>query len=232
MGTSLSVQPFASLPGFVLEGVPRVLINLERVGGLGSRPDDVCILSECDEGIRNLADALGWREELEVLWKEVSGKEEGEDSTETTTQSKTKDNLLEEEIAKLTSDVDRTLKLSNGHKKWLEDHLSNKIAKGPSDVLETTALQATNDESQAMPPVDSGVIAVSEVGDNNENIQVFSLPPTLKPDEKAVEPTSSPTQISRTAASEHAEAPQLGPSTIASGSINSSEDVDDSKPNL
>ncbi len=44
MGTSLSVQPFASLPSFCDHAVPRVLINLERVGGIGSRTDDVLLL--------------------------------------------------------------------------------------------------------------------------------------------------------------------------------------------
>ncbi|KAK3044496.1 hypothetical protein LTS18_001140, partial [Coniosporium uncinatum] len=65
MGTSLTVQPFASLPMFVGEGVPRLLINKERVGGIGSRPDDVLFLDECDKGVRELAKACGWSEELE-----------------------------------------------------------------------------------------------------------------------------------------------------------------------
>jgi NAD-dependent histone deacetylase SIR2 len=141
LGTSLSVQPFASLPGFVLEGVPRVLINLERVGGIGSRPDDVCILSDCDEGIRHLADALGWRKELEALWKEVSGKKDSQDAVTAPTAHKTKDEVLEDEIEKLTKEVDHTLKLSNGHKQWLENHLGDKVAKGPAlreDVGNTT----------------------------------------------------------------------------------------------
>jgi NAD-dependent histone deacetylase SIR2 len=37
MGTSLSVHPFASLPQFASEGVPRVLINKEIVGDFGSQ---------------------------------------------------------------------------------------------------------------------------------------------------------------------------------------------------
>ncbi|KAK5254007.1 Sir2 histone deacetylase Hst2, partial [Exophiala xenobiotica] len=69
MGTSLTVQPFASLPSFVSEDTPRVLINLEKVGGLGSRPDDVLMLGDCDAGVRKFADALGWRDELEELWE-------------------------------------------------------------------------------------------------------------------------------------------------------------------
>jgi NAD-dependent histone deacetylase SIR2 len=135
MGTSLTVQPFASLPNFALEGVPRVLINLERVGGLGSRPDDVCILSECDKGIRDLADALSWREELEALWKEVCPPDAVKDSAELPTETRTQDEILEDKIENLTREVDQTLKISSGHKQYLEDHLSNKISKGPSVLV-------------------------------------------------------------------------------------------------
>jgi len=129
MGTSLTVQPFASLPDYALEGMPRVLINLERVGGLGSRPDDVCILSECDNGVRDLADALSWREELEALWKEVSGMEANGKGVQPPLDTRSKDEILEDEIEKLTREVDHTLKLSDGHKQYLEEHLEKKIAK-------------------------------------------------------------------------------------------------------
>lgn len=41
IGTSLQVHPFASLPFFVPHSIPRVVINMERVGGLLFRfPDD------------------------------------------------------------------------------------------------------------------------------------------------------------------------------------------------
>ncbi|KAF2211369.1 hypothetical protein CERZMDRAFT_112803 [Cercospora zeae-maydis SCOH1-5] len=67
MGTSLTVQPFASLPGFAREQTPRLLINKERVGNLGTRADDVLLLEDCDSGVRRLAEACGWLEELEAL---------------------------------------------------------------------------------------------------------------------------------------------------------------------
>ncbi|KAH8661993.1 DHS-like NAD/FAD-binding domain-containing protein, partial [Xylariales sp. PMI_506] len=68
LGTSLSVQPFALLPSMASEGVPRVLFNKERVGDLGTRADDVVYLGDCDSGVRQLADELGWRDELEKSW--------------------------------------------------------------------------------------------------------------------------------------------------------------------
>eukprot|EP00727_Mastigamoeba_balamuthi_P011502 m51a1_g6975 putative nad-dependent protein deacetylase sirtuin-2 (505) ;mRNA; r:114231-116089 len=70
MGTSLEVYPFAALVNDVPESTPRVLFNREAVGpwrsGLccatGFR--DVCVLGECDDGVRRLAELLGWSSEL------------------------------------------------------------------------------------------------------------------------------------------------------------------------
>lgn len=78
MGTSLTVQPFASLPDMVNDDTPRVLFNLERVGSLGSRPDDVLVLGDCDSGVRKLADELGWGGELDATWRDSVGEKEAE----------------------------------------------------------------------------------------------------------------------------------------------------------
>lgn len=110
LGTSLTVQPFASLPSFVSEDTPRVLINQERVGGLGSRPDDVLLIGDCDEGVREFADALGWRDELESMWEKTNpdkGKRKPEGPP------KTKHEKLDDEIEKLTRDIDTSLKVNN-----------------------------------------------------------------------------------------------------------------------
>ncbi|EXJ76196.1 NAD-dependent histone deacetylase SIR2 [Cladophialophora psammophila CBS 110553] len=110
MGTSLTVQPFASLPSFVREETPRVLINLERVGSLGSRLDDVLLLGDCDEGVRKFADALGWRDELEELWASTNPNKNKKDAYEAP--PKTRQERLDEEIEKLTKDIDATLKVT------------------------------------------------------------------------------------------------------------------------
>ena len=129
MGTSLTVQPFASLPGFCSEGVPRLLINLERVGGLGSRADDVLLLEDCDSGVRKLAAALGWEEELEALWQETRPvPERNADDSETV--QKSKDDRLHEQIETLTKEVDESLKITDEHTTLLREHLAEKQAKG------------------------------------------------------------------------------------------------------
>ena len=82
MGTSLTVQPFASLINEVGMNVPRVLINMEKVG-IVSDPNiigdtgmmfdspknfrDVAILGPCDDGCLSLADKLGWKEDIQNL---------------------------------------------------------------------------------------------------------------------------------------------------------------------
>lgn len=129
MGTSLTVQPFASLPGFCSDGVPRVLINLEQVGGLGSRTDDVIVLEDCDAGVRKLAAALGWEEELQALWDDTKAMQIAFDGSMEKPQQKSKDENLEDRITSLTEEVEKSLKITNAHRNWLEEHLSKKQAK-------------------------------------------------------------------------------------------------------
>ena len=120
MGTSLTVQPFASLPSFVGEDTPRLLINLEQVGGLGSRADDVLLLGDCDTGVRKFADALGWREELEAMWKKTDPEKGKKKPPEP---PKSRQEKLAEEIEKLTQDIDKSLKVNNETSQRLKEEL-------------------------------------------------------------------------------------------------------------
>ncbi|KAK5714488.1 Sir2 histone deacetylase Hst2 [Elasticomyces elasticus] len=129
MGTSLTVQPFASLPGATLPYTPRLLINKERVGDLGTGTDDVLLLEDCDSGVRKLAEACGWLEELENLWAETARPGQGEAQSGTVGVAKSKDEALEDEIETLTRQVDEMLNLS----KWHEEKVrSEKLPKMPS----------------------------------------------------------------------------------------------------
>lgn len=125
MGTSLTVQPFASLPGFTREETPRLLINKERVGNLGTRADDVLLLEDCDTGVKKLAKACGWLEELEALWattgtttkadNEVLLPEATQEKEKEKKREKTRDEQIEDEVAQLTKEVEDTLHLSRSH---------------------------------------------------------------------------------------------------------------------
>ncbi|UPX10358.1 Sir2 histone deacetylase Hst2 [Ascochyta rabiei] len=131
LGTSLSVQPFASLPHLVTDPTPRLLINKEQVGDLGSRPDDVLILNDCDAGVRELARALDWSAELDALWARtakdgqfVPGQKEKEPAP------KSRDEALQDQVDQLTKDVEETLRLGEAQQKWLDDHPGRRIARG------------------------------------------------------------------------------------------------------
>ncbi|TRY90729.1 hypothetical protein DNTS_016560 [Danionella cerebrum] len=70
MGTSLEVEPFASLSGAVRGSVPRLLINRDLVGPFASgsrRPNDVVELGDVVGGVQKLVKLLGWTQELEAL---------------------------------------------------------------------------------------------------------------------------------------------------------------------
>ncbi|KAK7739083.1 NAD-dependent protein deacetylase sirtuin-2 [Diatrype stigma] len=113
LGTSLSVQPFARLPMLVQDAVPRVLFNLQRVGDLGTRPDDVLCLGDCDAGVRRLADALGWRDELERLWEDTVGAEEAQRQRKRSQSADTGPgaDILDDEVHEISEAVEHRLKL-------------------------------------------------------------------------------------------------------------------------
>lgn len=69
MGTSLEVEPFASLAGAVRGSVSRLLINRDLVGPFswGSRHTDVAELGDVVSGVKKLVELLGWKQELENL---------------------------------------------------------------------------------------------------------------------------------------------------------------------
>ncbi|XP_077520816.1 sirtuin 2 isoform X1 [Amblyomma americanum] len=84
VGTSLQVQPFAGLVDKVHNSIPRLLINLEKCGqgslvtkilGLGCGLDfdseanyrDVALLGTCDTGCQEMAERLGWKDDLAQL---------------------------------------------------------------------------------------------------------------------------------------------------------------------
>ena len=72
IGTSLVVYPFAELPQYVPPSVPRVLFNNDVVENF-ERPNDVCVLGDCDESIWSLCQKLDWHTELWELHNEIGG---------------------------------------------------------------------------------------------------------------------------------------------------------------
>lgn len=151
MGSSLSVHPFASLPQMCRERTPRILINKEQVGDLGHRADDVLMLEDCDSGVRKLADACGWLDELEVLWASTAPGEEPP-PPKVSEEKKSRDEKLQDEVDKITQEIEQNLKMGQAQHAWLEDHLKEKAA--GSEEQENSTAEPTHDErSRIMAPV-------------------------------------------------------------------------------
>nr|XP_006977246.1 NAD-dependent protein deacetylase sirtuin-3, mitochondrial isoform X1 [Peromyscus maniculatus bairdii] len=81
LGTSLEVEPFASLSEAVQKSVPRLLINRDLVGSFAwsSRSKDVAQLGDVVQGVERLVDLLGWTQELQDLIQKETGKLDGQD---------------------------------------------------------------------------------------------------------------------------------------------------------
>ncbi|XP_005401938.2 PREDICTED: NAD-dependent protein deacetylase sirtuin-3, mitochondrial isoform X2 [Chinchilla lanigera] len=76
LGTSLEVEPFASLSEAVRASVPRLLINRDLVGPFAWRPRsrDVIQLGDVVQNVERLVELLGWTEELQDLVQRETGK--------------------------------------------------------------------------------------------------------------------------------------------------------------
>ncbi|XDG07528.1 hypothetical protein ABKA04_007143 [Annulohypoxylon sp. FPYF3050] len=159
MGTSLLVHPFAGLPRNARERVPRVLFNLERVGDLGTRADDVLVLGDCDSGVRKLADELGWREELEAAWRKLVGDKEAERQLSKTA----KEEAIRDELDQLVGDVEDKLAISadteddrdeanlNTQQLLQQKETNASGAKGAQDVSQTTDAHKLVDDGVSVP---------------------------------------------------------------------------------
>lgn len=79
LGTSLKVEPFASLSEAVRSSVPRVFMNREAVGPLAWHPRsrDVVQLGDLVDSVEKLVELLGWTEELKDLVQRETGKLSG-----------------------------------------------------------------------------------------------------------------------------------------------------------
>lgn len=72
MGTSLQIEPFASLVNTVRSTVPRLLLNRHAVGSFENVPlrrGDYIELGDLEVTVRRFAEMLGWNDEIEELMR-------------------------------------------------------------------------------------------------------------------------------------------------------------------
>lgn len=117
---------------------PRLLINLERVGDIGSRPYDVVHKGDCDTAVRQLCNELGWAEELENLWAETEGSVSASKSGTRKAKEKEKDSgereekevkrTKEEEDAGMAAKVDALSNVIEARLQLIDDHVAATLA--------------------------------------------------------------------------------------------------------
>lgn len=138
MGTSLTVHPFAQLPSLARREVPRLLINLERVGDLGSRPNDVVKLGDCDTAVKELCGELGWTAELNRLWdataktvdeKKAKGKTERDERA-----LANKRNDRDAQDANIAAQVEAISKAVQERLKIVDEHTNRALAEIEQDL--------------------------------------------------------------------------------------------------
>ncbi|KAK2465425.1 hypothetical protein APHAL10511_002779 [Amanita phalloides] len=185
-GTSLTVYPFASLANLTSNTCPRVLINLEAVGSLGRKSEDVLLLGQCDAMVEQLAKELGWHDELLELWnatqlpktvetkKTEPAKDEIEDLAD---ELATHVNLKEDQFAQIAEAI---------WKKWT------------SNALEPD----TNPTDPLKPSIHSKDDPKSKVGENSTSEVPESSADTVGPSE------SSSQQVDKGESRTHSSAPE------------------------
>ena len=115
------------------------MINREQAGSLGTRPDDVLMLEDCDSGVYKLAAALGWSEELESLFRETNPRPASKDIDVESAPALSEHDALEREVHRLTSEIEQTLKTSQSHEIRVRGQLEgfkksdSKLSVNPTD---------------------------------------------------------------------------------------------------
>ncbi|KAM3429571.1 hypothetical protein NHJ13734_008113 [Beauveria thailandica] len=171
IGTSLQVYPFAGLPQMVRESIPRVLFNMEKVGQIGTRPDDVVSLGPCDDGVRQLAAELGWADELDKMWRGIVGEEEAERQLRS---QKERSKEVDEEVRRLTENVETALRIHD------EDSASNEAVASKSRQSEEADLSGNVSEQST-----EASAKTEDTGKGSE------LPPPLPATEKEADASTT-----------------------------------------
>jgi NAD-dependent histone deacetylase SIR2 len=145
IGTSLTVHPFASLVNKVPGQCPRVLINLDKVGEIGSGKNDLVLLGKCDDIIRDLAKEIGWEDELDKEWAATAGSLDIHEATpDAPTKAKdlTDEAKLDRELEKIVDKVSGALTISDNDKPGVKADESIRDSSGTRE--DAKAKEGTN----------------------------------------------------------------------------------------
>ncbi|TRM61048.1 DHS-like NAD/FAD-binding domain-containing protein [Schizophyllum amplum] len=159
---------------------PRVLINMEKVGDIGRRKDDVVLLGECDKVVRDLCRELGWEDELVELWKAVQGEEEPADDKEAekiALKEAEEGRKRAEEEASLVAQKAQTAVEQQGHPR-MEDHDVNDLVEAINKELHLGRLPEPAPDSAdgiTSPPVSDAVQIPTILNDDEDKAEGKSV---------------------------------------------------------
>lgn len=155
IGTSLKVHPFARLPDLAPPTCPRLLLNLEPAGAIGQRPNDVVHLGPCDSAVRELCDILGWRDELEVIWKRAGGGSKVKKDSKTVKDADSTANVRNTKDAGGSSEVTaknlQQKEKKSGDKTPEENNVEKTLEHIISDMQQTLIITPKSDEVGGTP---------------------------------------------------------------------------------
>jgi len=150
MGTSLTVHPFASLVNMVPSKCPRVLINLDHVGNIGNKVDDIVLLGKCDEIIQELCKELGWEEDLMKEWEataaSVEGGAESKDRVSADVANNESEDKVADEVEELAKNVEKALAISE--EKDVNDAKQGEVSREESSAQLSNAQGADTNVSE------------------------------------------------------------------------------------
>ncbi|KAF9922911.1 NAD-dependent protein deacetylase sirtuin-2 [Linnemannia zychae] len=197
LGTSLKVEPFNKLIAQVSPRCPRLLINREKAGQeLHSGFDfedkwkytiqrDALYLGNCDDGVRALADLLGWETELQAMYDEGHAKLKLTEDLEKTETRKVQDPDEDNDSDKDDNDLDDFSVLS-GSSDSLED-ITHQFQRSTLLSQPDDALAELNLTQKIIPADDSKPTKAGEkILDVSEDTSISTSSPKLTSDKPSI----------------------------------------------
>jgi len=189
MGTSLTVHPFAQLPSLARRDIPRLLINLERVGDVGSRVNDVVKLGDCNTIVKELCEELGWIEELNRLWdatadtvdkNEAKGKAERNEEVlaKKADDQDAQDAVVAAQVEAISRAVQERLRIVDEHTAHALAEIARDIEDEPYEEYDDYYLESDSDGEPALASISSAPTnknaGISSKGQEASEAKLFS----------------------------------------------------------
>jgi NAD-dependent histone deacetylase SIR2 len=130
-----------------------LLLNLEPAGTIGERTNDVVHLGECDSAVRELCDILGWRDELEAIWKRAGGGSKDKQQTKKEKNTSNTSNVRNTKDAGGSSEDNAKNMQRKSEDKSTEENTVEKTLERVIEDIQQTLIITPNSGTVKGPPV-------------------------------------------------------------------------------